>query len=42
MMLMWMQGKFFNQLKHSADGFGVVADYFGRGIMNKTSVSTDQ
>ena len=26
--------KFFTQLQHSADGFAVVADYFGRGLMN--------
>ena len=35
-----MQGKFFTQLKHSADGFGVVAEFFGRGLMNNTSVTT--
>jgi len=26
--------KFFTQLQHSADGFAVVAEYFGRGLMN--------
>ena len=35
-----VQGKFFTQLRHSADGFGVVAEFFGRGIMNNTSVTT--
>lgn len=35
-----LQGKFFTQLRHSADGFGVVSEFFGRGIMNNTSVTT--
>ena len=26
--------KFFTQLQHSGDGFAVVAEYFGRGLMN--------
>jgi hypothetical protein len=26
--------KFFTQLQHSSDGFAVVAEYFGRGLMN--------
>ncbi len=26
--------KFFTQLKQSPDGFGVVAEFFGRGMMN--------
>ena len=33
------QDKFFTQLRNSADGFGVVADFFGRGLLNHTSVT---
>jgi hypothetical protein len=31
--------EFFSQLDASADGFGVVAEHFGRGIMNMTQQS---
>eukprot|EP00873_Tetraselmis_striata_P041163 jgi/Tetstr1/461427/TSEL_006537.t2 len=31
------QDKFFTQLKNSADGFSVVAEFFGRGILNAVS-----
>lgn len=34
------QDKFFTQLHNSADGFGIVADFFGRGLLNNTSVTT--
>ena len=34
------QDKFFTQLKNSADGFNVIAEFFGRGILNNTSSST--
>ena len=32
---------FNHQLERSADGFSVVADYFGRGVFNKVTVYTD-
>ena len=31
---------FFRQLKAAPDGFGLVAEYFGKGLLNNTSVST--
>ncbi|BDA46644.1 Vacuolar protein sorting-associated protein 11 homolog [Coccomyxa sp. Obi] len=34
------QDKFFTQLKNSADGFNVIAEFFGRGILNNTSSSS--
>jgi hypothetical protein len=34
------QDKFFTQLKNSADGFNVIAEFFGRGILNTTSTHT--
>ncbi|KAK9806296.1 hypothetical protein WJX72_009074 [[Myrmecia] bisecta] len=34
------QDKFFTQLKNSADGFNVIAEFFGRGILNATSITT--
>jgi hypothetical protein len=34
------QDKFFTQLKNSADGFSVVAEFFGRGILNAVSHRT--
>jgi len=33
------QDKFFTQLKNSADGFSVIAEFFGRGLLNNTSAS---
>lgn len=35
-----VQDKFFTQLKNSADGFNVIAEFFGRGILNKTSAAS--
>eukprot|EP00117_Sycon_ciliatum_P023495 scpid32393/ scgid19961/ Vacuolar protein sorting-associated protein 11 homolog len=32
---------FHNQLERAADGFTVVADYFGRGVFNKLTLVTD-
>ena len=34
------QDKFFAQLKSSTNGFGVIADFFGRGLLDASSVST--
>ena len=34
-----LQDKFFSQLRSSADGFSVIADFFGRGLLNNSSVS---
>ncbi|KAD4179043.1 hypothetical protein E3N88_27634 [Mikania micrantha] len=31
------QDQFFNQVKSSKDGFSVIAEYFGKGIISKTS-----
>jgi hypothetical protein len=31
---------FFKQLRAAQDGFAVVAEYFGKGLLNNTSVST--
>lgn len=31
------QDRFFQQMKSSKDGFSVIAEYFGKGIINKTS-----
>ncbi|KAK9077398.1 hypothetical protein SSX86_005735 [Deinandra increscens subsp. villosa] len=31
------QDQFFNQVKNSKDGFSVIAEYFGKGIISKTS-----
>ncbi len=33
------QDKFFTQLKNSTDGFNVIAEFFGRGILNNTNSS---
>ena len=30
------QDRFFTELRESGDGFGVVAEHFGRGVMNLT------
>lgn len=38
-MLLVLQDKFFAQLKSSADGFGVIAEFFGRGLLDASSVS---
>ena len=32
------QDLFFQQVKNSRDGFSVIAEYFGRGILSKTSI----
>ena len=32
-----MQDRFFNQLKSSADGFNVIAEFFGRGLLNNAT-----
>lgn len=34
------QGRFFQQVKTSKDGFSVIAEYFGKGIISKTSNGT--
>lgn len=34
------QDKFFAQLKSSPNGFGVIADFFGRGLLDAASIST--
>ena len=42
-MNMWrwpLQDKFFTQLKSSADGFSVVAEFFGRGLLNTSATSS--
>jgi hypothetical protein len=31
------QDRFFQQVKNSTDGFSVIAEYFGKGIISKTS-----
>jgi vacuolar protein sorting-associated protein 11 len=31
------QDRFFQQVKNSKDGFSVIAEYFGKGIISKTS-----
>ncbi|CAL9074126.1 unnamed protein product [Musa acuminata var. zebrina] len=36
------QNLFFQQLKNSKDGFSVIADYFGKGIVSKTSPGPPQ
>ena len=33
------QDSFFKQLRSAPDGFALVAEYFGRGLLNNTSVS---
>jgi hypothetical protein len=33
------QDKFFTELREASDGFGVVAEHFGRGLMNMTAAS---
>lgn len=35
-----LQDKFFAQLKSSANGFSVIADFFGRGLLDAASIST--
>ena len=30
--------QFFQQVRNSRDGFSVIAEYFGRGILSKTSI----
>ncbi|XP_043720547.1 vacuolar protein-sorting-associated protein 11 homolog [Telopea speciosissima] len=32
------QDRFFNQVKNSKDGFSVVAEYFGKGVISKTTI----
>ena len=36
------QDRFFSQLREASDGFGVVAEHFGRGLMNMTAASVQQ
>jgi hypothetical protein len=33
------QDRFFTELREAGDGFTVVADHFGRGLMNMTHAS---
>ena len=33
------QDRFFTELREAGDGFTVVADHFGRGLMNMTNAS---
>ena len=35
-----LQDKFFTQLRNSADGFNVIADFFGRGILNAPAATS--
>ena len=35
-----LQDAFFKQLRTASDGFGLVAEFFGKGLLNNTSVST--
>ncbi|CAM8900751.1 unnamed protein product [Rhodiola kirilowii] len=35
------QDRFFQQVKNSKDGFSVIAEYFGKGIISKTSPAQD-
>ncbi len=37
-----LQDSFFKQLRSAPDGFALVAEYFGRGLLNHTSVSQQQ
>lgn len=34
--------RFFQQVKNSKDGFSVIAEYFGKGIVSKTSLTEAQ
>lgn len=34
------QDRFFQQVKNSKDGFSVIAEYFGKGVVSKTSNGT--
>ncbi|ONK75987.1 uncharacterized protein A4U43_C03F22650 [Asparagus officinalis] len=36
------QDQFFKQVKSSKDGFSVIADYFGKGIVSKTSIVPEE
>ncbi|KAI3881210.1 hypothetical protein MKX03_015915 [Papaver bracteatum] len=36
------QDRFFQQVKNSKDGFSVIAEYFGKGIVSKTSLTEAQ
>ena len=36
-----LQDKFFTQLRNSADGFNVIADFFGRGILNSPAATSN-
>ena len=38
--LTMLQDKFFTQLRNSADGFNVIADFFGRGILNSPAAAS--
>jgi hypothetical protein len=35
-----LQDKFFAQLKSSPNGFSVIAEFFGRGLLDAASIST--
>ena len=35
-----LQDKFFAQLKSSSNGFSVIAEFFGRGLLDAASIST--
>ncbi len=37
-----LQDRFFTELRESSDGFSVVAEHFGRGLMNMTAASIAQ
>jgi hypothetical protein len=36
-----MHEQFHKQLQHGADGFAIVADYYGRGVFNKMNSTSD-
>ncbi|KAG6509672.1 vacuolar protein-sorting-associated protein 11 homolog [Zingiber officinale] len=36
------QNLFFQKLKNSRDGFSVIADYFGKGIVSKTTITSPE
>lgn len=35
------QDRFFTELRENADGFAVVAEHFGRGLMNMTNAAAN-
>jgi hypothetical protein len=36
------QDRFFTELRETSDGFSVVAEHFGRGLMNMTAAAVQQ